>query len=57
VEEGTEHRCKNRMMYNLTDTPQFSGPNTRLGNSQFGVIATSQMNDPRIIELALKLIS
>ena len=43
-------------MYNLSHTPQFGGPNTRLGNSQFGVIAPSQMDDPRIIELALKII-
>ncbi len=41
--------------FNLTNTVQFGGPNTSLNSSQFGVIANSQVNDPRIIQLAIKL--
>ncbi len=36
--------------YNLANTPVFGGPNTTSG-----VIGIGQVNDPRIIELALKL--
>jgi len=42
--------------FNLANTPQFGGPNTSLGNSQFGIIAPNQVNDARIVELALKLV-
>ncbi|MGH9439937.1 MAG: TonB-dependent receptor, partial [Terriglobia bacterium] len=41
--------------FNLTNSVQFGGPNTSLNSSQFGVIANSQVNDPRIIQLAIKL--
>ena len=36
--------------YNLANTPIFGGPNTTSG-----VIGIGQVNDPRIVELALKL--
>ena len=36
--------------YNLTNTPVFGGPNTTSG-----VIGIGQVNDPRIVELGLKL--
>jgi hypothetical protein len=36
--------------YNLANTPIFGGPNTTSG-----VIGLGQVNDPRIVELALKL--
>jgi len=36
--------------YNLANTPVFGGPNTTSG-----VIGIGQVNDPRIVELALKL--
>ncbi|MBZ5624005.1 MAG: TonB-dependent receptor [Acidobacteriia bacterium] len=36
--------------YNLANTPVFGGPNTTTG-----VIGIGQVNDPRIVELALKL--
>jgi hypothetical protein len=36
--------------YNLMNTPVFNGPNTSTG-----VIGIGQVNDPRIVELALKL--
>ena len=36
--------------YNLANTPVFGGPNTSTG-----VIGIGQVNDPRIVELALKL--
>jgi hypothetical protein len=41
--------------YNVANTPQFGGPNTSFGSSNFGVIALSQVNDARVVELALKL--
>jgi hypothetical protein len=36
--------------YNLANTPIFGGPNTTSG-----VIGIGQVNDPRIVELGLKL--
>ena len=41
--------------YNLANTPQFGAPNTSFGSANFGLITLSQVNDPRIVELALKL--
>src|SRR5262249_13645123 len=41
--------------YNLGNTPMFGGPNTTFGSGNFGVIGIGQVNDPRIVELALKL--
>jgi hypothetical protein len=40
--------------FNLFNRVQFGKPNQSLGNSQFGVV-TSQINDPRLIQLALRL--
>jgi hypothetical protein len=41
--------------YNLANTPQFGAPNISFGSANFGLITLSQVNDPRIVELALKL--
>jgi hypothetical protein len=41
--------------FNLFNTPQFSGPNTSVTSSSFGVI-TSQANAPRQNQLALKIL-
>ena len=41
--------------FNLTNTPWFGNPNTTLGSSNFGVVTPSQANDPRNVQLALKL--
>jgi hypothetical protein len=41
--------------FNLTNTPRFSPPNTVFGNTAFGVVS-SQANQPRIVQFALKLI-
>lgn len=41
--------------FNLLNTPQFGAPNTSLGNSNFGVV-TSQANQPRLIQVAGKLV-
>jgi hypothetical protein len=40
--------------FNLTNTPQFSAPNTSVGSNTFGQI-TSQGNSPRQIQFGLKL--
>ena len=40
--------------FNLTNTPQFSPPNVTLGAAGFGAVS-SQNNQPRIVQLALKL--
>jgi hypothetical protein len=42
--------------FNLANTPIFGGPNTSFGSANFGVIGINQTNDPRIVELALKLV-
>jgi hypothetical protein len=42
--------------FNLTNSVQFGAPNTSLNSSQFGVIALSEVNDPRMIQLAMKLL-
>jgi TonB-dependent receptor-like protein len=41
--------------FNLANTPWFGNPNTTLGSSAFGVVTPSQQNDPRNVQLALKL--
>lgn len=42
--------------FNLANTPQFGGPNTSVNSSNFGVVTPSQNNDPRNVQLALKLL-
>lgn len=42
--------------FNLTNSPWFGAPNTTLGGSSFGVVSNSQANDPRNVQLALKLV-
>lgn len=42
--------------FNLTNTPWFGAPNTTLGSANFGVVSPSQANDPRNVQLALRLI-
>ena len=39
---------------NVTNTPQFNGPNTTFTSSSFGVI-TSQANYPRLIQIGLRI--
>ncbi len=41
--------------FNLSNTPAFGAPNTSVTSSSFGVVTLSQANDPRILQLALKL--
>ncbi|MEO7144931.1 MAG: carboxypeptidase regulatory-like domain-containing protein [Bryobacteraceae bacterium] len=41
--------------FNFTNTPQFQAPATTLGAAGFGVVS-AQNNQPRIVQLALKLI-
>jgi hypothetical protein len=40
--------------FNFFNTPQFAAPNTSVGSSNFGVV-TSQANNPRLIQVAAKL--
>lgn len=42
--------------FNLTNTPWFAAPNTTLGGSSFGVVTKANANDPRNVQLALKLV-
>ncbi len=42
--------------FNLMNTPFFGGPNTTLGSANFGVVTPAQNNDPRNVQLALKLV-
>jgi hypothetical protein len=41
--------------FNLTNTPWFGGPNLTVGGAAFGTVAPAQANDPRNVQLALRL--
>jgi hypothetical protein len=41
--------------FNLTNTPWFGNPNTTFNSAAFGTVAPAQQNDPRNVQLALKL--
>lgn len=41
--------------FNLLNTPEFGAPNTQYGSSTFGEV-TSQSNNPRLIQVAAKVI-
>ena len=41
--------------FNLTNTPVFAPPNASYGSPTFGVVS-SQANQPRVVQLALKLL-
>ncbi len=41
--------------FNLTNTPQFAPPGVSLGAAGFGVVS-AQNNQPRILQLALKML-
>lgn len=55
---GSEERIRLQFraeMYNLLNRVEFALPGTAFGTAQFGVIS-SQNNDPRLIQFALKLL-
>jgi hypothetical protein len=41
--------------FNATNSPQFNGPNTSLNGTTAGVVTLTQVNDPRNIQLSLRL--
>jgi len=41
--------------FNLFNRPKFDGPNTDPGSSSFGRVTPSQVNQPRVIQIALKV--
>jgi carboxypeptidase family protein len=41
--------------FNFTNTPWFGGPNLDVNSSNFGVVTSSQSNDNRNVQLALKI--
>ncbi|HYP13379.1 MAG TPA: hypothetical protein VEQ63_05615, partial [Bryobacteraceae bacterium] len=41
--------------FNLTNTPWFPAPATGLGSTNAGVVTLAQQNDPRNIQLALRV--
>lgn len=41
--------------FNLANTPGFGAPNTSLTSAAFGQVTPAQANDPRIVQLALRL--
>ena len=43
-------------MYNITNTAQFGGPSTSFGSATFGATTLVQINDPRFVELAAKIL-
>ena len=42
--------------FNLGNTPMFGAPNTSLGTALFGRVTPVQANDPRIVQLALRIL-
>jgi hypothetical protein len=42
--------------FNITNSVWFAAPNTTVTSSSFGVVTASQANDPRNVQLALKLV-
>jgi hypothetical protein len=41
--------------FNLTNTPWFGGPNLTVGGAAFGIVTPAQANDPRNVQLALRV--
>jgi hypothetical protein len=41
--------------FNALNTPWFGNPNTTISSAAFGVVSPAQANDPRNIQLALRL--
>jgi len=41
--------------FNLLNHPKFGGPNTDPASSQFGIVAPAQVNEPRVLQFALKI--
>ena len=41
--------------FNMTNSPQFNGPSTSLTSTSSGVVTLTQVNDPRNIQLSLRL--
>lgn len=41
--------------FNALNTPWFGNPNTTISSANFGVVSPSQANDPRNVQLALRL--
>ena len=42
-------------MFNAFNHPRFAAPNSDPTNSSFGIVAKSQQNSPRVVQMALKL--
>ena len=41
--------------FNATNSPQFSSPSTSLTSTSAGVVTLTQVNDPRNIQLSLRV--
>jgi hypothetical protein len=41
--------------YNIANTPNFSNPSTSIGGTSFGSVASTQANDPRILQLTARI--
>jgi hypothetical protein len=41
--------------FNAFNTPEFGDPNTTATSSLFGIVPNTQANDPRAIQMALRL--
>jgi xanthine/uracil permease len=41
--------------FNVLNTPNFGGPGTTPGSSNYGVVTLTQTNDPRLTQLTARL--
>lgn len=54
IHESTNFEIRGEF-FNVLNTPNFGGPNTSLGNSQFGAVTLTQANDPRLTQITARI--
>jgi hypothetical protein len=54
IHENTNFELRGEF-FNVLNTPNFGGPNTSLGNSQFGAVTLTQANDPRLTQITARI--
>jgi hypothetical protein len=54
IHESTNFEIRGEF-FNVFNTPNFGGPNTSPGNSNYGIVSLTQQNDPRIGQLTARI--